>query len=84
MKNVIYTNIGFEAVQYKMLKHIAVERHISLANLIREAISQYLRRKTTGSSDWERDYFFRFGPSLVSPNKGATTVNLHDQIIYGL
>ncbi|GEM_PF-3990052 len=84
MKQFIYTNIGFEPGQYKMLKHLAVERHLSVSGLIRESIERYLQRSPISPSQWKEDYFFRMRTSSNRRIQKPNHANPQDQVIYGL
>jgi hypothetical protein len=81
MKHFVYTNIGFEPTQYKILKHLAVERRLSVSGLIRESIEHYLRRSTISPSQWRKDYFFRLGTSSNRETQKPKQANLQDQVI---
>jgi hypothetical protein len=86
MKQFIYTNIGFEPRQYKMLKHIAVEEHKHLARLIREALDEWLRKAgKPKASAWENQGFFQIGHKWkVRSTRTPKTPNAADTDIYGL
>ena len=47
------TQIYLEASQHKNLKHIAVEKNISLAELIRRIVNEYLERETQNVSQYQ-------------------------------
>ncbi|MBI4679330.1 MAG: hypothetical protein HY748_17280 [Elusimicrobia bacterium] len=86
MKSLVYTNIGFEPTQYRMLKHIAVEEGRNLAELIRSLadhfIASFHARKQGG---WERDFFFRIGNGWKLKKTGRRgRVNEHDRTIYSV
>lgn len=84
MKQFIYTNIGFEPNQHKILKYLAVERHLSVSRLIREAIERYLRQPAISPRHWKEDYFFRMGTVSSRGSRKPKQANSQDQIVYGL
>lgn len=84
MKSFVYTNIGFEPTQYKLLKHLAIEQHRPLSKLIREMVVRHLQRQTYDPRRWKEDYFFRFGPSSHRKRSQTKKINPHDRVVYGL
>lgn len=57
----VYTNIGLEAGQHRLLKHLAVEERRGLAELVREAVASYLAMKRKPAPAYEDDFLFQMG-----------------------
>jgi hypothetical protein len=50
------TNIYLDAEQVRALRHLAAEEHQSVAQLIRQAVDQYLSREFSNRKDWGRRF----------------------------
>lgn len=61
----VYTNLGFDPRQHRLLKHVAVEEGKDMAVLVREAVDAYLKvRRRAGELAYENDFaLFKLGRS---------------------
>ncbi len=53
----VYTNIGLESQQHRLLRHLAVEERRDMASLVREAIDAYIgEKRSRGAIPHEEDF----------------------------
>lgn len=75
------TQVYFSEKLHRQLKEAARRRGVSMAEVVRQAVDQYLA-ETFGEKDWESDPIHRI-VGLVKDTKITDAAENHDAYLYG-